>query len=178
MTAALAGYATEYVGIDISQNMVAEYNKRFSEPSSKAETISPQPEKLNAYAIVGDLLDPTGVPASLEDKKYYNFDLAVVGGGFHHFENVELATQSLTDRLKPGGVLIIWDFLAHAPEDLHGDPALHTIAHHGFDESRVRQLFGGAGLTDVDMKLMDGKVTIRGTAERQGFLAKGKKPEA
>lgn len=173
ITAALAGYATEYIGIDLSEKMVEQFNLRFSSPSDKSG--SPLLENLNAYAVVGDLLDPKGTPASLSDNKYFNFDLVVVSGGFHHFENVELATERLSERLKPGGIFLIFDFLSHAPNDLHNEPALHTVVHHGFTESRVRELFTGAGLQDVQIKLMDEKVLLRGTAWRHGFMAKGTK---
>jgi SAM-dependent methyltransferase len=69
-------------------------------------------------ASVGNLLDPSDpAPAHFSDEKYFNFDIAAVGLGFHHFEDPVLAATRLAERLKPGGVLLILDFLPHAKED-------------------------------------------------------------
>lgn len=175
ITAALAGYATEYVGLDISEKMVEQYNNRFTSSPSENEASHPiQP--INAHALVADLLDPAGTPSALDDAQFFNFDFAAVSGGFHHFEHIDLATPRLAERLKPGGVFMIFDFLSHAPHDLGGDPALATIVHHGFDEARVRQLFGDAGLVDIEILVMEEPIKM-GQAERQGFMAKGRKPE-
>jgi SAM-dependent methyltransferase len=64
---------------------------------------------------VGNLLDPADPsPADFADPEWFNFDLAVVGLGFHHFEDPTLAAARLAERLKPGGVLMIIDFMPHA----------------------------------------------------------------
>jgi hypothetical protein len=44
------------------------------------------------HAILGDLASPT-VSDSLSSPELFNFDIAVVGGGFHHFGNPELAAK-------------------------------------------------------------------------------------
>jgi len=126
-------------------------------------------------AIVADLcaddLDP-----SLSDPEYYNFDVVVCGFAFHHFGNVQLATERLAERLKPNtGVLLVIDFKSHPlPDQIanhgghthhgghshsgHGGQgkgatelnALDTVAHGGFSQEDMRKVFGGAGLVEVD----------------------------
>jgi SAM-dependent methyltransferase len=178
ITNILTGHATEFAGIDLSENMVKAYNARFAPAEVDTDDRTPT---LNAKAVVGDLLDPSGTSPSLSGSEYHNFDLAAVGFGFHHFNNLALATERLASRLKPGGVFFIVDFLKHAPL---ASPAEHTIAHHGFGEEDVHKVFGGAGLVDIGfLKLPEGvKIMFKGGdgAEhyREVFLAKGKKPEA
>ena len=176
ITNTLAGHATEFVGIDLSENMVKAYNERLA-PADADDTSTP---KLNARAVVGDLLDPAGPSSSLSGQEFHGFDLAAVGFGFHHFDDLSLATERLVSRLKPGGVFLIVDFVKHAEVANH---AGHTIAHHGFGEEEVRKHFGGAGLVDVGVLTIPEpvKMVFKGgdgmEHERQIFLGKGKKPE-
>lgn len=67
-------------------------------------------------------------PDAFRDPKFFGFDLAVVGLGFHHFDDPELAAKRLVVRLRPGGVLMIIDFLPHEP----GGPG-HSGGSHGHD---------------------------------------------
>jgi len=69
---------------------------------------------------------------------------------------------------------MIVDLLPHGKDGNH--PAAHTVAHHGFSEQRVHELFGGAGLVDVDMVKMNGEIRMRGLLPRQPFLGRGRKP--
>jgi SAM-dependent methyltransferase len=174
ITSILAGHATEFVGIDLSENMVKAYNERFAATSDDAPT-------LNARAVVGDLLDPAGTSSPLSGPEFHNFDLAAIGFGFHHFDDLSLATERLVARLKPGSVFLIADFVTHAKV---ANNAQHNIAHHGFGEEEVHKIFGGAGLVDIGFLKIPGPVKMvfkggdGGEHHRQVFLAKGKKPEA
>ena len=161
----LAGRATEYVGLDLSPNMVKEYNERFSG----------EDEKLNAHAYNANLFDPSGVPESLNKPEFLDFDLVAVGFGFHHFENLPLVTQRLVDRLKPGGVLMILDFYSHGKDDFK-DPAMMTISHHGFTEDQIKNLFAGAGLEDNQVFDFGEEVYLKQHATRRPFMARGRKP--
>lgn len=170
ITAILAGHATEFVGIDLSSKMVKAYNERFGSSSSSSSDT-------DARAVVGDLLSPSGPSPSLSGPEYHEFDLAAVGFGFHHFDDLALATSRLASRLKPGGVFVIVDFATHARV------AEHTIAHHGFGQDEVRGIFERAGLVDFGYLEIPGPVKMvfkSGDGKghhRQIFLAKGKKPE-
>ncbi|KAK3364424.1 S-adenosyl-L-methionine-dependent methyltransferase [Lasiosphaeria hispida] len=130
---ALAPYTTQCVGIDLSENMVAAYNTR-------AENQGLTPSEMHAYQ--GNLLSPA--PSPTLTPPFTNFTLAAVGLGFHHFDDPSLAARRLVERLAPGGVLMIIDFLPHDKmESTHA--ASHTVTHHGFSEAEVRRMFEDAG---------------------------------
>ncbi|KAH8648365.1 S-adenosyl-L-methionine-dependent methyltransferase [Xylariales sp. PMI_506] len=168
---ALAPYTTQCVGIDISENMVKTYNKRTANQGLTKEDM---------YAVVGDLSvvdDPR--PAVLDSAEFFDFELAAVGGGFHHFENPTLIATRLVERLRPGGVLVIWDFLTHEADEHHN--ASSTVLHHGFSEEEIRKIFTTAG-AERNFALEDlggGVIVGHGShgMKRHVFLARGEKSE-
>jgi SAM-dependent methyltransferase len=150
-----------------------------------------------AHAVVGDLLGAT-VPSDLSGPDFYNFDVAAIGLGFHHFEDPPLAVKRLAERLRADtGVLIIVDFLpfeANSHSHSHGHsqeqgqeqsqskPALpnmqHTIKHHGFTSQGIRRLFSEAGLEDFAFEVLPEPAIFdfeEGRKERTIFIAKGRK---
>ncbi|ETI23199.1 hypothetical protein G647_04996 [Cladophialophora carrionii CBS 160.54] len=184
ITHALGARATEYVGIDLSENMVKAYNLRFGpNPEALSSSADELPrgddEILNAHAVVGNLLDAKEPsPKGLAPPEYFNFDLVVVGLGFHHFPDIALATSRLVERLTTGGVFLILDFVTHAMDEQSSSgqqPARHTVAHMGFSEEELKKYFQDAGLTDFDIVRMDDEVLLRGESRRRPFLAKGRK---
>lgn len=169
---ALAPHITSTTGIDISSSMALKFNETFSSPEAPCA----------GSAIVGDLF--TDPPSSeLEKPELYDFDVAAIGLGFHHFADPKLAVKRLVDRVKKGsGVLLIIDWL---PEDAgdrehhahghghrhqhehghqhgqgHGSGAEATIRTHGFSEEDMRSLFEGAGCTDFGFSLMPEPVEL------------------
>lgn len=178
MTSAFHGHATEFVGVDLSENMVKAYNERFAESDRPSRGLT-----RSAKAFVGDLFDSSGPSKSISGPEFFDFDLAVVGYGFHHFEDLNVATTRLASRLKPGGVLLIVDFVTHAKLE-EGHPAKHTVAHHGFGEEEVKSLFGRAGLVDVGVLEMEGTIEMKKAGagddepgyKRNVFLGRGRKP--
>jgi SAM-dependent methyltransferase len=167
ITNILYSHANEFVGVDLSQGMVNEYNRRFS------HTLPGEVAQTNAKAVVGNLIDPASAN-SVPEAEHGTFDLVVVGLGFHHFNNLKVAIQRLTAYLKLGGVFMIVDLLTHAKESTEStNPAKHTVAHHGFGEEEVSELFTVAGLSDVRFKAMKEEVLMRGTEKRTIFMAKG-----
>ncbi|KIW17224.1 hypothetical protein PV08_04415 [Exophiala spinifera] len=192
MTAILAGRASEFVGVDLSENMVQAYNSRFADttdPESDAPTTttSQEDERINAHAVVGNLLTTTTTTtttggedsaAALAGPQFYDFDLAVVGLGFHHFADIRLATRRLVERLKPGGVFMIVDFVTHAMEAEESPElkeSVNTISHHGFSEGELRAVFAEAGLDEFALVRMGDHVTVRGSSKREPFMARGRK---
>ncbi|KAI0109412.1 S-adenosyl-L-methionine-dependent methyltransferase [Hypoxylon sp. NC0597] len=168
MSKALAPYTTQCVGIDISENMVAAYN-------SQAENQGLSHDEM--HAIVGDLAAADGPqPADLlSDPSFFGFDVATVGGGLHHFADPELAAARLVQRLRPGGVLLVWDFLPHGP--IHGHQ--YGVMHHGLSEERVRAMFEGAGAgKGFSLEVLGSGLTFSSSDEvmrREIFLARGEK---
>lgn len=117
-------YVTVTRGIDIAPNMVVTYNAR-----ARAAEL---PES-KIHAVVGDLFDKSNPePKELSTPELRDFDFATVGFGFHHFEDVVHASRSLKNRLRPGGVLVISDFLegGDLKADENGDPILGTEGEH------------------------------------------------
>lgn len=83
--------------------MVSTFNSRARTAGISESVVSAQ---------VGDLFDKSSPsPAEFSDAEWSNFDLATVGFGFHHFEDVVFSARQLKERLRPGGVLVINDFL-------------------------------------------------------------------
>ncbi|KAI9701229.1 MAG: hypothetical protein M1836_001898 [Candelina mexicana] len=165
---ALAPYASEFRGVDISENMVREYNAR-------AANLGFSPTEM--FATTGNLLDPSGPSANLLEPDLYNFDLAVVGMGFHHLEHPALATKRLVERLKPAkGVILIIDCLPHSMEDL---PSAFRpiIANHGFAKEDMETLFKEAGCDDFGFVVFEEPIKMGddGEIERKGFMARARR---
>lgn len=137
-----------------------------------AHTTSPAGKGLaedEMVAFHGNLCVPGDEdPAAFRDAKFFDFDLAVVGLGFHHFDDPALAARRLVARLRPGGVLMIIDFLPHGPA--HGSGHGHD-RHDGHDEhghhheghGHMGEEAGGDAAADKAMKT----VTHHGFSEEQ-----------
>lgn len=126
---ALAQDVGECIGIDLSENMVGAYNAKAKAQGATRE------------AFQGNFADPKA--AALSDAKFFNFDAAGVGLGWHHLDEGELVAKKLVERLKPGGVFFILDFV---PSSLSVEAAAgRGVKHDGFSEEQMRSLFEGAG---------------------------------
>ncbi|KAF1851764.1 S-adenosyl-L-methionine-dependent methyltransferase [Cucurbitaria berberidis CBS 394.84] len=142
MTRVFGPYVTKTQGIDVSPNMVSSYNNRAREANLSEATVN---------AVVGNLFDKSDPsPSAFSGPEWQNFDLATVGFGFHHFEDVVHSARQLKERLRPGGVLVINDFLEGGDllADENGDPlpdsqgthAIHNHNHgHGHDHDRKEE---------------------------------------
>ncbi|KAI1498383.1 S-adenosyl-L-methionine-dependent methyltransferase [Biscogniauxia marginata] len=192
---ALAPYLTQCIGIDISDNMVAAYNTR-----ARNQGLLPS----EMHALQGDLLTTTTTTTddltsgNLSAPHLFGFDLAAVGGGFHHFGDPGLAARRLAERLRPGGVLVVVDFVEHGGGH-HSHGGAHTVMHHGFSAERMREIFEDAGVgAGFGLEVMgrgfvgggdvawvegaedgesgcDGLDGKKGVLERQMFIARGTK---
>ncbi|OKP11259.1 hypothetical protein PENSUB_3281 [Penicillium subrubescens] len=156
----LAPFLTKVIGIDVSEQMVAEFNRN-------ASTIG-LADKMIGYKA--DLLADTA-PEEFSGPEYTNFDVVAVSMALHHFEHPDVALQKLASRLKKGGSFMIIDLIpssghdhghgeghghshghhdhghGHAKKQGHdfGDAA-HTVKVHGFSRDDMEKLFKDAGL--------------------------------
>lgn len=130
MTRTFGPYVTKTLGVDISPNMVKTYKSRAASAGLSGEVVD---------AVTGDLFNKSDPkPSELAGDEWWDFDLATVGFGFHHFEDVVYAAAQLKERLRPGGVLVINDFLEGGDvlADENGDPVdgsqgNHAVHSHG-----------------------------------------------
>lgn len=170
---ALAPYITQSIGVDISESMVNEYNVGASNQGIPASEM---------HAVVGNLISPSASPsASLSGPEFFNFDIAAVGLGFHHFTDPALASKRLGERLKTGGTLLIIDFLPHGHDHSlnHKEMEEYGVTHMGFSEDDVKRLFEGAGVGQDFEYVVLGKGIVfskeGGDMKREVFMAKGRK---
>ncbi|KAF2106352.1 S-adenosyl-L-methionine-dependent methyltransferase [Lophiotrema nucula] len=149
---ALGPYVSQIVGIDLSENMVAEYNKN----SNSAQYAR------QAYA--GNLAGAEDSPAAFATPEFFDFDLVAIGLGFHHFSDPTLAATRLAARLKIGGKFLIID---NVSDD------------NGFSRESAEKLFRDAGVAgDFDFSVIDRDLQIgRGPAawKQKVFIARGSK---
>ena len=206
VTRTLAPYISAAVGVDVSERMVERYQEL-------ANTLELQ--KLDG--IVGNLVDGQekeekvtaegggGAAAGAASPAMHDFDLAVVGLGFHHFDDPARAARALASRLRSKtGVLLIVDFVggcgsnadrekAEKLEHLNGrhgekkddnqesliPEAMHdTVKVHGFDRKGVERIFKAAGLYAFEWDELEEEVELVVDGEskrRRVFLAKGLK---
>lgn len=170
ITRAMGPWVSTIRGIDVSENMVQKYNE-----AAQAAGLSPD----RVSAVVGDLIGEE-VPEHLKTPEYYDFDLAVVGLGFHHFENPVRAIERLTERLKPGtGTLLIIDFLPFDDEQKDSQDVYQgTIKHRGFASANLQKLYKIAKLEKFSFSLVEEPAILEtkdGPKKRTIFIARGKK---
>ncbi|KKA26356.1 hypothetical protein TD95_003833 [Thielaviopsis punctulata] len=174
---ALAPLTTQCVGVDISEEMVNVYNSR-----AEMQGLS----KDEMFAVNANLLDPAAPsPSALSSPLFFDFDVAAVGLGAHHFADPAFCATQLVQRLKPGGVLVFIDFLTHEPAVAAGEEmakGLNTVMHHGFSEEQVRAFFEAAGAgKGFALQVMGRGMMFHGHgagpegSERLVFVARGEK---
>jgi ubiquinone/menaquinone biosynthesis C-methylase UbiE len=189
ITRALGPYVHTIRGIDLSEKMVAAYN----EAATRSGLTSQQ-----ARAVVGDMCgeEPPAADSELQSAEYRDFDIAVIGLGFHHFEDTTRALRRLTERVRLGtGVVVIVDFLpsgghyhghhhhghqgAHEQKPGHEFPEMqHTIKHDGFTKDQMHSMFTEVGLGDFDFATVEEPSVMdlaSGTVTKTLFVAKGRR---
>ena len=179
-------YATETRGIDVSEAMVNKFNIEAREAGmTEAQT----------RAVRGDILAP--IEAQLESQEFYDFDLAVMSMALHHVEDPKIMIAKLVERLKPGGTVVIIDWIpsgkassdghgnhghdhsqADEKRDGHGQHAgSHTITFDGFSKEQMYNFFREAGCSNNDYVLAASPSDFPPdpTVRKQLFFAKGTK---
>ncbi|KAJ6017306.1 hypothetical protein N7451_000685 [Penicillium sp. IBT 35674x] len=152
----LAPFLTQIIGIDVSDNMVAEFNRNVNLLGLADKAMS----------HTADLL-AEDVPVEFAVAPYMDLDVLTVSMALHHFEQPDRALKQLGARLKKGGVCFIIDLVAdsghghdHSHNHDHGERqrefgnAAHTVKSHGFSLENMRELFQGAGFDGVEYKVL------------------------
>ena len=150
-------------------------------------------------AVRGDLL--ATVDGSLGDPEFYGFDLAVMSMALHHVDDPKAIVASLVERVKPGGTVVIIDWIpsddfppmdsSHDHHSLETPPnphqhhnhthghqhhsASHTLSTSGFSQSQMREMILEAGCRSSDFVLAasPSEVPPGRTGQKQMFFAKG-----
>ncbi|KAE9365142.1 S-adenosyl-L-methionine-dependent methyltransferase [Stipitochalara longipes BDJ] len=179
---ALSPFITQAIGIDLSPKMATAYNAL-----SESQNLS------KLFAIEGDLLSPS---STLQDPKFFDFDIIVMSMALHHVADTQLMINKLYERLAVGGVLVIVDWstmglAASGHGHKHGHvngknengaeenlkAAAHTVAHWGFSVEEMTELFENTGMVDVGFLegIEKSKVPAEMNHEQQMFIAKARK---
>ena len=140
-------------------------------------------------AVRGDLLAP--IEGQFESEEFYNFDLAVMSMALHHVEDPKIMIAKLVERLRPGGLVVIIDWIPsgrassesrgnHAVDKKHGHgehASSHTIAFDGFSQEEMHSFFREAECSNNDYVLAasPSEVPRDPTGKKQLFFAKGTK---
>ncbi|KAF7115805.1 hypothetical protein CNMCM5793_003445 [Aspergillus hiratsukae] len=140
VSAALAPFVDDIVGMDVSEEMVKQFNINAQETGFA--------DKMLGYH--GDLLAEP-VPDELSGPEFCDFDLVAVSMALHHFDKPDVALKRLGERLKRDGMFLIIDLV---PDDEHSPHALHnafpqasaTVRTHGFTLEHMQNLFKDAGM--------------------------------
>ncbi|CAG7917701.1 unnamed protein product [Penicillium olsonii] len=158
----LAPFVTQIIGVDISDNMVAEFNRNANSLGLADKAIG----------YKADLLAENSAAQEIESA-CANLDMVTISMALHHFENPSTALKRLSERLNKGGVCYIIDLVAHT--DAHGHAheqhkddfaeAAHTIKTHGFSSEDMQRLFEGAELTGFKYEVLSEPLTFS-TEER------------
>lgn len=157
--------------------MVAEYNHRASAAGLE-----------HFHAMLGDLCSAEGVAQDLMGKNLFDFDIAGIGMGFHHFEHLQLSIDRIVERLRPGGLFFIVDLVAASGDHAIGEhgvgddfvkEAARTVPHkHGFTREDMKALFETAGCKDFGFVVYERPMVMgegEGAFTKKVFLAKATK---
>ncbi|KAH8723143.1 S-adenosyl-L-methionine-dependent methyltransferase [Phaeosphaeriaceae sp. PMI808] len=169
---ALTTHASILRGIDISSGMVEQYNA-----TSLRLNLTPQ----QMYGVRGNVLENE---EAINGVEFQNFDVIMMSMALHHIEDPATMVKKLTERLVPGGSLVIIDWLPQSPAQTPSSstsnspsyPGAATVMYSGFNESEMQDMFTKAGLGDFGFLLHPDQSEIIGGAMNQLFFARGKLP--
>ncbi|KAL5356681.1 S-adenosyl-L-methionine-dependent methyltransferase [Aspergillus floccosus] len=177
---ALAPYATQMIGLDLSENMVSEYNKAAQEIFG-----SPNAGPARMEGFQHDLLGDSNSSTALPSGTLAPFDIIVIGMALHHVADAGGLLQRFGELLKPGGVCVVIDMVPGSARLGEGGSELMkergvfgTIAKHGFAEAEMRELYEGAGMGEFEYAVFEQRFRFTLFGEQcssLGFIARGVK---
>lgn len=123
-------------------------------------------------AIQGDLIDPQ---YPLDQPAWWGFDAAIISMALHHVKDPVDLLKRLCQRLKPGGSLVVIDWLQRSDHDASAktDEARMTRLSEGpkiwpgFSIKDINNHLSAAGCTDVDIVLF--AEPIEAPKEMEGY---------
>ncbi|KAL3481920.1 S-adenosyl-L-methionine-dependent methyltransferase [Aspergillus californicus] len=177
---ALAPYVTQAIGLDLSENMVAEYNKAALEVGYTAE-------RMQAYQfdlLAGDSSARDSLPPGILSPS--SFDVIIICLALHHVADPARLLGRFAGLLNPGGVCVVLDMARTETDDLPDlerdlEPehlgVMDTIKQHGFTGEEIRALYEGIGMwRGFDHKVIEEKFRFTMFGKRfsyTAFLARG-----
>lgn len=133
----LFAHADVIRGIDVSDRMVDAYNRL-------AGQLGVSPERMSA--VQGNVLDDehdSGSSAAMDGPDFSDVDAVFMTMALHHIQDPIALLSRLVQRLRPGGVLVVVDWLAADTSDVlvgdagaragEPDSSTHLHATHGHD---------------------------------------------
>ncbi|GJD02119.1 Methyltransferase domain-containing protein [Colletotrichum higginsianum IMI 349063] len=194
VTRSLHRLFSQCIGIDITESMLDKY---------RATAIDIGLSESQIVAVQGNLLGPfveTTKPP-LDREQLSNFDLVAICMALHHVDDIDMAIKRLSERLRPGGVLLVVDWAKrdtasnsagmdsqnahhqhqhqyhHPQHQNQPHPASHTISHDSFTEEQMVGLFDGARCGHSSFVLAERLSDVPGarTGKMQLFFARATK---
>jgi SAM-dependent methyltransferase len=154
--------------------MVEQYN-------ATALRLNLTPEQM--HGVRGNILEHN---EALNGSQFQQFDVAIMSMALHHVEDPAAMVKKLTERLVPGGSLVIIDWLPYGEKVVgqegrshshaHSHPGTATIAHHGFSEEELKDMYAQAGLGGFGFLLHSERSEIPNGGMNQLFFARGNLP--
>ncbi|KAM0324557.1 hypothetical protein ACHAQA_007942 [Verticillium albo-atrum] len=182
MSWTLQPYITTTRGIDVSSAMVAAFN---AQASSRGFAES------RAHAVQADLSSPvTEQPALLSTAEWREFDIVVVAMALHHLEDPRGMLGALAARVRPGGRLLVVEWLREEGDKAHGEHGTsekpvtaHLVNDWAFTGESLEDWFRGAGCGEGFVAVVDEEkghipeevIKVPGGVERQLIVASGVK---
>ena len=109
--------------------MISRYNQRAREADIPEDRM---------LAVRGDLFaSDRSTESAIDGPEFFDFDFAMTANALHHLEDPDLAVKKLVQRLRPGGTLVVLDWLLDEPaQDGQNPQASHSHGHkHGHSHS-------------------------------------------
>lgn len=127
------------------------------------------PDKM--HAVEGDLVNE-GSESAFSGQ----YDLAVMSLALHHVDDPREMISKLAACLRPGGVLIILDWVNQAKTDGMAN-FNHITSTSGFVEEQVQEWYEAAGLDGYKWKLFGevSEMPLEMGGPRHAFMARGQK---
>ncbi|KAF3400100.1 hypothetical protein F1880_008344 [Penicillium rolfsii] len=197
---ALAPYTTRTIGLDLSANMVSEYNKAAREIFGVHNS---GPARMEGFQhdLLGTSPSDQGSGADADDNKLLPsgtlapFDIIVIGMALHHVADAGELMQRFAKLLKSGGVCIVVDMVSSSArlDDGEGDESsdlrerrepgengtmFDTIAKHGFTAAEMKDLYEEAGMRKFDYQVFEHRFCFRLFGQQcssLGFIARGER---